>query len=75
MVPPVVLRNNGHEEPLDGLFAGGSRSNRNGIGARITVTDGAGKKQIFDVNTSGSYLSSNDPRIVGLGSGIERAEG
>jgi hypothetical protein len=31
------------------------------IGARITVTDNAGKKQIFDANTSGSYLSSNDP--------------
>ncbi|HEX9425629.1 MAG TPA: ASPIC/UnbV domain-containing protein, partial [Pyrinomonadaceae bacterium] len=42
--------------------------NRNGIGARITVTESAGRKQIFDANTSGSYLSSNDPRIiVGLG--------
>jgi len=46
----------------------GSKSNRNGIGARITVTDSAGKKQVFDVSTSGSYLASNDPRIVvGLG--------
>jgi hypothetical protein len=46
----------------------GSKSNRNGIGARITVTDNLGKRQIFDANTSGSYLSSNDPRvIVGLG--------
>jgi len=33
------------------------------------VTDNTGKKQIFDANTAGSYLSSNDPRIlVGLGS-------
>jgi hypothetical protein len=32
------------------------------------VTDGGGKKQIFDANTAGSYLSANDPRvIVGLG--------
>jgi hypothetical protein len=46
----------------------GSKSNRSGIGARVSVTDSAGKKQIFDVNTSGSYLASNDPRIiVGLG--------
>jgi hypothetical protein len=46
----------------------GSKSNRDGIGARVKVTDSAGKKQIFDANTSGSYLSANDPRIVvGLG--------
>jgi hypothetical protein len=30
--------------------------------------DIAGKKRIFDAGTAGSYLSSNDPRIVvGLG--------
>lgn len=46
----------------------GSKSNRSGIGARITITDAGGKKQIFDVNTAGSYLSSNDPRVLfGLG--------
>jgi hypothetical protein len=51
-----------------GLSLVGAKSNRNGIGARVTVTDGAGRKQIFDMNTSGSYLASNDPRIiVGLG--------
>ena len=67
--PPVLLRNNGTRNHWLGLSLVGSKSNRNGIGARITVTDSAGKKQIFDANTSGSYLSSNDPRIVvGLGS-------
>jgi hypothetical protein len=51
-----------------GLSLVGSKSNRNGIGARVTVSDGAGKKQIFDANTGGSYLAANDPRIiVGLG--------
>jgi hypothetical protein len=51
-----------------GLSLVGSKSNRSGIGARVTVTDGAGRKQIFDANTSGSYLAANDPRIVvGLG--------
>jgi hypothetical protein len=67
--PPVLLRNNGTRNHWLGLSLAGSKSNRNGIGARITVTDNAGKKQIFDANTSGSYLSSNDPRVVvGLGS-------
>ncbi len=77
---PVVLRNDGAKSGTNsgaksgtkhhwlGLSLVGSKSNRNGIGARITVTDSAGKKQIFDVNTAGSYLASNDPRIiVGLG--------
>jgi hypothetical protein len=65
---PVLLRNNGTRNHWLGLSLVGSKSNRNGIGARIIVTDSAGKKQIFDANTSGSYLSSNDPRIVvGLG--------
>lgn len=65
---PVLLRNNGTKNRWLGLSLVGSKSNRNGIGARITVTDSAGKKQIFEANTSGSYLSSNDPRIVvGLG--------
>jgi enediyne biosynthesis protein E4 len=66
---PVLLRNNGTKNHWLGLSLVGSKSNRSGIGARITVTDSGGKKQILDANTSGSYLSSNDPRIVvGLGS-------
>jgi enediyne biosynthesis protein E4 len=70
---PVVLRNNGTKNHWLGLSLVGSKSNRNGIGARITVTDGAGKKQIFDASTSGSYLSASDPRlIVGLGASSVR---
>jgi hypothetical protein len=65
---PTVLKNNGTKNHWLGLSLTGSRSNSNGIGARVAVTDGAGRKQIFDANTAGSYLSSNDPRlIVGLG--------
>jgi hypothetical protein len=69
----VLLRNdgakNGTKNHWLGLSLVGSKSNRSGIGARVTVTDNSGKKQIFDANTSGSYLSANDPRIlVGLGS-------
>jgi hypothetical protein len=75
--PPVILRNDGFKTGTKnhwlGLLLVGSKSNRNGIGARVTVTDTAGKKQIFDANTSGSYLASNDPRIiVGLGAGGAR---
>ena len=70
---PVLLRNNGTKNHWLGLSLVGSKSNRNGIGARITVTDSGGRKQIFDANTSGSYLSSNDPRIVvGLGTSTVR---
>jgi len=70
--PPVVLRNEGTKKGTPnhwlGLSLVGSKSNRGGIGARVTVTDSAGRKQTFDANTSGSYLASNDPRIVvGLG--------
>lgn len=74
---PVLLRNNGTRNHWLGLSLVGSKSNRNGIGARITVTDNSAKKQIFDANTSGSYLSSSDPRIlIGLGeaSGARKIE-
>ena len=73
---PVILRNNGTKNHWLGLSLVGTKSNRNGIGARIIVTDGAGKKQIFDANTSGSYLASHDPRIViGLGkSSVRKVE-
>ena len=67
--PPLVLKNNGTKNHWLGISLVGTKSNRNGIGARVTVIDGVGKKQIFDVSSAGSYLSANDPRIVaGLGS-------
>jgi len=65
---PVILKNAGTSHHWLGIELIGTKSNRNGIGARVTVTDATGKKQIFDAGTAGSYLSSNDPRIVvGLG--------
>ncbi len=66
--PPLILRNMGTRNHWLGVSLSGSKSNRNGIGARLTVTETGGRKQIFDVTNAGSYLSSNDPRIVvGLG--------
>ena len=63
-------------EPLAGLVSGRVQIRSQwDWRARITVTDSAGKKQIFDANTSGSYLASNDPRIVvGLGADRECAK-
>ena len=66
--PPLILRNGGSKNHWLGLALVGAKSNRQALGARVTVTDSAGRKQIFDVTTAGSYLSANDPRIiVGLG--------
>lgn len=65
---PVILRNNGTRNHWLGLQLVGERLNRAGTGARVTVTDVTGRRQVFDVTNAGSYLSSNDPRVlVGLG--------
>lgn len=74
---PVILRNDGTKNHWLGLTLTGTRANRQGIGARVTVTDVGGAKQIFDATTAGSYLSSHDARvIVGLGamSGVRSVE-
>jgi hypothetical protein len=66
--PAVLLRNGGAKNRWLGLSLAGPKGNRQGLGARVTVTDAAGAKQVFDVTGAGSYLSSNDPRlVVGLG--------
>jgi len=66
--PPVLLRN---DTPNPGnrlqIELVGTTSNRDGIGARVTVTAG-GKTMIRERKGGGSYLSTSDPRIhVGLG--------
>jgi hypothetical protein len=46
----------------------GTRSNRDGIGAKITVTAG-GRKRIDEVRSGSSYISQSDRRVhFGLGS-------
>jgi hypothetical protein len=65
---PVLLRNDGTKNHWLGLSLAGTKSHRSGAGARVSVTDATGRKQIFDATAAGSYLSSNDQRlIVGLG--------
>lgn len=66
--PPVILRNNGTKNHWLGISLIGSKSNRQGLGARIVVIEASGRRQTFDVSTASSYLSSSDPRVlVGLG--------
>jgi hypothetical protein len=65
---PVVLRNEGTRNHWLGLALAGAKFNRQGLGARVVVTDNTNRKQTFDVSSAGSYLSANDSRIiVGLG--------
>ena len=66
--PPVILRNDGTKNHWLGISLIGAKSNRQGLGARFTVTEADGRKQTFEVSTASSYLSANDPRVlVGLG--------
>ena len=67
--PPLLLENlAGNHRHWLGLKLAGTQSNRDAIGAAVKVTDEAGHAQFFTVSRTGSYLSSNDPRIIaGLG--------
>jgi hypothetical protein len=66
--PAVILRNDGTKNHWLGISLIGAKSNRQGLGARIIVTEADGRRQTFDVSTASSYLSANDPRVlVGLG--------
>ncbi len=48
----------------------GTRSNRDGIGARVRLVAESGEEQYAMVSTASSYLSSNDKRVhFGLGRG------
>jgi len=75
--PAMLLRNDG---PAKGHYLQiqlvGSRSNRDGVGARVTVTAG-GKKFVRQRHGAGSYLSSADPRLhfgIGDAARIEKIE-
>jgi hypothetical protein len=59
---PTLLRNDGTGKAHWATFRlVGSKSNRNGIGARVTVRSG-GRTQTVEVRSGGSYLSHNDMR-------------
>lgn len=68
--PPVLLRNDSRQEnSWIGLELQGTTSNRDAIGAKITIEAG-GRKLLRWLTGGSSYLSSHDKRIlVGLRSG------
>jgi hypothetical protein len=73
---PSVLKNFGERKNWILIKTVGKQSNRNGIGARVTVVAG-GLKQTDEVRSGGSYVSHNDLRLhFGIGAAIkvERAE-
>ena len=77
--PPVLLRNDfatgNHWLKVQTV---GTRSNREGVGARVTVETGAGRslhRQFQEVRAGSGYLSSSDPRLIfGLGPAKEAAK-
>jgi hypothetical protein len=64
----ALLRNNkGNQNNWIALHLIGVQSNRDGIGARVTVRYG-GEQQVAQMKSSSGYLSQNDPRMhFGLG--------
>ena len=61
--PPSLLNNEGGNKKNWLMFKTiGTTSNRDGIGARITVISGQ-HSQIREVKSGGSYLSQNDMRV------------
>lgn len=70
--PAVLLRNDGgNRNAWLGLKLVGQKSNRDGVGAVLTLT--TNRRKIFrERSGGGSYLAAHDPRIVfGLGEGEE----
>jgi tetratricopeptide (TPR) repeat protein len=67
--PAHLLRNEGgNHKRWIGFDLRGTRSNRDAIGAKVTLMSGSGRAQHAIVSTAGSYLSANDRRMFfGLG--------
>jgi hypothetical protein len=67
---PVLLQNDAPPSGAHWLglhMVGGPKSNRMAIGARIVLKSALGR-QLREIHTDGSYLSSHDPRaLFGLG--------
>lgn len=65
--PPALLRNEGRRQNALLVAVVGTKSNRSGIGARVTVEAG-GRRQIDEVRSGGSYYSQSDFTLhFGLG--------
>src|SRR5207248_6775613 len=64
-----VLRNDGgNGKNWIGVQTQGTKSNRDGIGARIKIVSASGMTQYYTVSTTAGYLSASDKRVIaGLG--------
>jgi enediyne biosynthesis protein E4 len=75
--PPTLLHNVGaRTNHWVTIRTVGTRSNRDGIGARISVVT-SGRRHVAEVRSGGSYISQNDLRVhIGLGQAtrIDRIE-
>jgi hypothetical protein len=68
---PSLLKNIGERKNWIEFKTVGRQSNRDGIGARVTVVAG-GLRQIDEVRSGGSYVSSNDLRLhFGIGDALK----
>jgi hypothetical protein len=66
--PLQLLRNDGAHGNWLGVALVGTKSNRQGVGARLVAETPAGKKRTRFVQAGSSYLSTSDPRVLfGLG--------
>jgi hypothetical protein len=73
---PSLLKNFGERKNWILIKTIGKESNRDGIGARVTVFTG-NSRQMDEVRSGGSYISQNDLRLhFGLGDAtkVDRAE-
>lgn len=64
-----VLRNDGgNAKNWIGIENVGTKSNHDGIGARVKIVSASGTTQYYTVNTAVGYLSASDKRVIaGLG--------
>ena len=66
--PPLLLHNQGNANRWLIVDLTGTRSNRDGIGARLRLVTPSGVEQHQIASTAGSYLSASDKRVhFGLG--------
>jgi hypothetical protein len=73
---PSLLKNYGAKQNWILIKTVGTKSNRDGVGARVTVV-ASGLKQMNEVRSGDSYTSQNDMRLhfgVGAATKVERVE-
>ncbi len=74
--PMLLVNRAGNANHWLGVITKGTKSNRDGVGAKVTVVAG-GHKFVQEVRSGSSYISNNDMRLhFGLGSGaaVDRIE-